>query len=192
MEPVLDWEARYLEPSVPWERGGLNPAFLAWRDWLSNHSGTAIVPGCGRSPELVALAGIGWQVTGVDLSPTAVGYQQERLAAAGCHGEVIASNLFEWQPGLPADLVYEQTCLCALNPDDWSAYESQLARWIRPGGTLLVLFLQTKDPDGPPFHCDIDDMRRLFASRRWDWGGAPLRSDHPMGVHELGFRLSRC
>ena len=36
-------------------------------------------------------------------------------------------------PGLlaePFNAVYEQTCLCALDPDDWQAYETRLARWL--------------------------------------------------------------
>ena len=86
MEPVLDWEARYHEPSVPWERGGLNPAFEQWRQNLSQEPGTAVIPGCGRSPELSALAEMGWQVTGVDLSPTAVDFQRRQLAARGLDG----------------------------------------------------------------------------------------------------------
>jgi len=191
MEPILDWEARYHEASVPWEREGLNPAFQRWQRWLQSHSGTAIVPGCGRSPELCALAQLGWRVTGVDLSETAAGFQQQQLHSAGLTGHVTACNLFDWQPAQPADLVYEQTCLCALNPDHWVAYEAQLAQWLRPGGTLLALFMQTTDPDGPPFHCGIDQMQQLFDPSRWEWHGTALRSDHPLGVYELGFRLTR-
>ena len=71
------------------------------------------------------------------------------------------------------------------------AYEAQLAQWLRPGGTLLALFMQTTDPDGPPFHCAIDQMQQLFDPSRWEWHGTALRSDHPLGVYELGFRLTR-
>lgn len=191
MEPVLDWEARYHEPSVPWERGGLNPAFEQWRQNLSQEPGAAVIPGCGRSPELFALADMGWQVTGVDLSPTAVDFQRRQLAASGLAGRVLVGNLFQWRPERPVDLVYEQTCLCAINPDDWSAYEAQLHAWLRPGGALLALFMQTSDPDGPPFHCSLEQMRGLFRAERWHWQDGSLRSEHPLGLHELGCRLTR-
>ena len=151
MEPVLDWEARYHEPSVPWERGRLNPAFEQWRQNLSQEPGTAVIPGCGRSPELSALAEMGWQVTGVDLSPTAVDFQRRQLAARGLDGQVLVGNLFQWRPEQPVDLVYEQTCLCAINPDDWSAYEAQLHAWLRPGEHCWRYLCRPAIRTGHPF-----------------------------------------
>jgi hypothetical protein len=65
------------------------------------------------------------------------------------------------------DAVYDQTCLCALPPPLWPAYEAQLRRWLRPGGALFMLFMQTGRDGGPPFDCPIPAMRTLFG--RWDW-----------------------
>jgi hypothetical protein len=190
MEPVLDWEARYQEPSVPWERTGLNPAFTVWQSWLNAQQGTAVIPGCGRSPELQALAELGLSVVGVDLSPSAAQFQKTALAAKGLSGEVVVSNLFDWSPGALVDIVYEQTCLCALHPDHWSAYENLLTGWLRPGGTLLALFMQTGESGGPPFHCEKAAMEQLFSEERWIWDETSVQSEHPLGVHELGFRLT--
>jgi hypothetical protein len=191
MEPVLDWEARYQESSVPWERTGLNPAFVAWQSWLRDHQGgTVVVPGCGRSPELQVFADMGFNVIGVDLSPSAAQFQETALAAKGLDGKLVVSNLFDWSPDTPVDFVYEQTCLCALKPDHWRAYENLLTGWLRPGGTLLALFMQTGESGGPPFHCEKAAMEQLFSEERWIWGETSVRSEHPLGVHELGFRLT--
>ena len=35
-----------------------------------------------------------------------------------------------------------------------------------------MLFMQTDAVTGPPFHCDIDAMRRLFAAPGWAWPDA--------------------
>ena len=49
---------------------------------------------------------------------------------------------------------------------------------------------QTGEAGGPPFHCDLDAMAELFAPNRWVWENTPLRSEHPLGVYELGYRLT--
>ena len=190
MEPVLDWEARYQAASVPWERDGLNPAFTAWLPWLEKQQGSVLVPGCGRSPEMRAFADLGFYAVGIDLAESAARFQEAALTQSEGRGEVVTSNLFDWSPKTPVDIIYEQTCLCALKPEHWAAYETQLTRWLRPGGSLLVLFMQTGEAGGPPFHCDLDAMAELFAPDRWVWENTPLRSEHPLGVYELGYRLT--
>jgi hypothetical protein len=95
--------------------------------------------------------------------------------------------------------VYEQTCLCAISPDYWIKYSQQLARWIRPGGHLYVLFMQVSRHgsqqgvvEGPPFHCDINAMHALFDSRRWVWpSGSLTQVPHKNGLFELACVLER-
>ena len=191
MEPVLDWEQRYRDATTAWERGELNPAFQALRSTFSENPGSVIIPGCGRAPEVLAFAQMGWHVIGIDVAETAVMYQRERLASAGLTGDIEQQNLFDWQPSAPVDLIYEQTCLCALDPKQWPAYECVLREWLRPGGTLVALFMQKEGESGPPFHCDIESMQNLFVSTHWDWGQQAFRAVHPVGVCELAYLLTR-
>ena len=191
MEPVIDWEQRYQESTTGWERDHINPGFNEWRARFAASPGRVILPGCGRSPEVLAFAELGWQVVGVDLAQTAVTYQRQTLAEQGFDGTVIESNIFDWQPDTPADLVYEQTCLCALHPDQWPAYEAQLRAWLRPGGSLAALFMQTGREGGPPFHCELSAMRALFSEDHWEWDVQSFTSEHPIGIHEQGHWLIR-
>ena len=93
------------------------------------------------------------------------------------------ADLFTWQPPTPFDAVYDQACLCALPPTLWPDYAARLRSWLRPGGRLFILFMQTGKPDGPPFHCDITAMRTLFDATHWDWPEAvPEAMPHPAGV----------
>jgi SAM-dependent methyltransferase len=167
------WESRLREGRTPWERGALNPAFLAWRGSGVLTPCRILVPGAGRSPEPAALLADGFDVVALDLADTAVRAQRERIGARAVKGDVT-----DWTPGAPFDAVYDQTCLCALPPALWPAYEAQLRRWLRPGGRLFVLFMQTGRDGGPPFDCPIPAMRSLFAG--WDWPatlGEPLWHD---------------
>jgi SAM-dependent methyltransferase len=163
---AIDWEGRYQAGTTGWERPSLNPGFLAWRADGTLAPCRILIPGAGRSSEPLALAEAGFDVTTLDVSPTAVEAQRSRLPPTA---RVIEADLFAWTPDVPFDAIYDQTCLCALPPPRLIGYERRLADWLRPGGRLFVLFMQTGQPGGPPFDCPVADMRRLFASERWQW-----------------------
>jgi SAM-dependent methyltransferase len=166
---AVDWELRYQEGATGWERPGMNPAFVSWLDDRVLTPCRILVPGAGRSPEPVALAEAGFDVTVIDSAPSAVAVQRARLAALHVRARVELADVFAWKPAVPFDAVYDQTCLCALPPPKWPDYVARLGSWLTPGGRLFVLFMQTGQPGGPPFHCDLAKMRELFAPDRWDW-----------------------
>ncbi len=177
---AVDWEERYRGGATTWERRGLNPAFLGWRELGALAPCRILVPGAGRSLEPLALAEAGFDVTVVDAAPTAVAAQRARFDRIKAPARVEQADLFAWDPDRPFDAVYDQTCLCALPPALWPNYARRLHRWLRPGGSLFVLFMHMDGPGGPPFHCDLDAMRRLFAAPTWVWPDVlPGRVDHP-------------
>ncbi len=164
----VNWEARFRAERTPWERPTLNPAFVSWRGKGELAPCRILLPGAGRSGEPLALARDGFDVTVVDLAPTSVAVQRVRLEAASLPGAVHEADLLAWQPSAPFDAIYDQTCLCALPPPVLPAYAAQLHGWLRPGGRLFILFMQTGKPGGPPFDCPLPAMRTLFAAG-WEW-----------------------
>ncbi|WP_417486938.1 methyltransferase domain-containing protein [Maricaulis sp.] len=167
---AFDWETRFIDDDTPWERGGLHPAFKAWRDQAAFATGERVlIPGCGRSPELLALAQAGLTVTGADLSATAISWQREVLREANQSADLVTGDVLDWAPDQPLDLVYEQTFLCAIHPRLRTRYEQALSRWLRSGGRLYALFMQKPERGGPPFDCSLDAMRILFPAERWVW-----------------------
>ena len=188
----VDWEGRYRGGATGWERHGLNPAFLAWRESGELAPCRILVPGGGRSLEPLALAEAGFDVTVVDAAPSAVATQQARLNRIKVQARVEQADLFAWDPDRQFDAIYDQTCLCALPTALWPNYARRLHRWLRPGGSLFVLFMQTDRTDGPPFHCDLDAMRRLFETPTWIWPGALIgRVEHSPGRSEQPAVLRR-
>jgi SAM-dependent methyltransferase len=145
-----DWEGRYRGGHTAWERGGLSPALHHWLASGVLKPGRVLVPGCGRSHETVELARRGFQVTAVDIAPSAVQAERDAIRAAGISAEVVKADLLTWEPEGAFDAIYEQTCLCALAPSTWQDYAQRLHRWLRPGGRLFALFMQTGYPGGPP------------------------------------------
>ncbi|MCB2020334.1 MAG: TPMT family class I SAM-dependent methyltransferase [Rhizobacter sp.] len=197
------WEERFQSHKTPWERGAVHPQLTRWMADGSLEAvklgGQIAVPGCGTGFEVVALAGAGFDVVAIDYAVPAIEMTRQRLRAAGLSASCVQADVLAWQPDAPLAAVYEQTCLCALHPDHWVAYAAQLHRWLRPGGQLFALFMQTQREgaakgfiEGPPYHCNIHAMRALFAAPLWDWPKPPYDSvAHPMGSNELAVVLTR-
>ncbi len=173
------WETRFQERRTPWERGGLNPAFLEWRASGTLAPCRVLVPGAGKSPEPAAFLAAGFDVVTLDLAESAVLDQRARLGAQ----RAVRADVTLWQPDAPFDAIYDQTCLCALSPPLWPAYEARLRTWLRPGGRLFILFMQTGREGGPPFDCPLPEMRNLFSG--WTWPDALAPSlPHGLGGQE--------
>jgi hypothetical protein len=52
--------------------------------------------------------------------------------------------------------------------------------------------MQTHSAGGPPFNCDLRDMRRLFSATEWDWPDTmPPPVEHPSGRSEQPAVLRR-
>ncbi len=185
------WQARYDEGKTGWDRGQPSPMFSRWIDQGTLRPCRVLVPGCGRGHEVIAMAALGFDVTAVDFADTAVQTLQAELQTRNLQAKVIQSDLFEFHPPEAFDAIYEQTCLCAVHPSQWATYHESLVRWLRPGGNLFALFMQTEATQGPPFSCDLDKMQILFRSHHWQWPTEHDRVDHPMGIYELACVLTR-
>lgn len=197
------WQSRFEAGHTPWDRGAANPQLQQWLDAgeldPQRIGASMAVPGCGSGYEVESLARAGFAVTALDYAPAAIALTLQRLQQPSLSASVVQADVLHWQPATPLDAIYEQTCLCALHPDHWVAYASQLHRWLRPGGRLFALFMQALRSgadsgliEGPPYHCDIHAMRALFPAERWEWPKPPYaRVPHPMGMVELALVLVR-
>lgn len=190
------WNECYADGKTGWDRGAVHP-FMD--QLLSNgilEPCKIIVPGCGRGYEVVELAKRGFDVTGIDVADEPVHQLKSQLARYHVNSRVLKTDFLDYKPAELVDVVYEQTCLCAIDPVLRDRYEETVSSWLKPGGTLFVLFAQkTESPNvGPPYHCDLGEMRQLFSKSRWDWKFAePLEKfEHPSGrLFELSAELTR-
>lgn len=200
------WQQRFERGDLPWDRGAPNPQLGAWLADGSLAPGSIAVPGCGSGHEVEVLARAGFAVSAIDYAAGAVALTRARLARAGLAAEVVQADVLTWQPrslaqgGPGLDAVYEQTCLCALHPDQWVAYAAQLHAWLRPGGRLALLAMQALREgarsgriEGPPYHVDVHALRALLPASRWDWPPLPyVQVPHPAGGwFELALLLTR-
>ncbi len=189
------WQERYDKAMTGWDRGEPSPILSHWMEAGDLQPCEILVPGCGRGHEVIALAEAGFAVTAVNFADTAVQTLSQQLDRRGLRANVIQSDIFAFCQSHSFDAIYEQTSLCAIHPSQWGTYQQLLACWLRPGGKLFALFMQSDKADGPPFTCDVAAMRELFAKPTWRWAGDPapdpIRIEHPTGMHELAFILTR-
>lgn len=186
------WDNRYADGHIPWDRQGVSPALYHWLEAGTLTPGRILVPGCGRGHEVIELTRCGFDVTALDVAPTAIVTLQQRLGEQRLHADVQQVDLFAWEPDGAYDAIYDQTSLCAMVLSQWPDYERRLHRWLHSDGQLFILFMQTERPGGPPFHCDLSEMRRLFSQTRWRWSDeAPLKVLHSVGFVEQGCVLGR-
>ena len=163
MLTAADWEARYQTGDMPWEKGEGSPGLV---DFLAAHpqlpEGRVLVPGCGTGHDALSWARRGFQVTAVDLAPSAIRAARERFAAAGLAGEFLSADFLR-DGGLGTyDWVFEHTLYCAINPAERDLYADAVRRAVRPGGHFLAVHYMIRDVDGPPFGCVQEELMERF------------------------------
>ena len=136
-DPTTFWEHRYAEKQQIWS-GKVNQVLAEVVAGLT--PGRALDLGCGEGGDSLWLASQGWDVTGVDISTTAIDRARTAAVAAGLAERLhlVAADLGIWQPSTEFDLV----SACFLQSPvtlDRSGILRAAAAHIAPGGHLLVV-----------------------------------------------------
>lgn len=128
------WEERYGQAPV-WS-GKPNHALVEYAGGLP--PGRALDLGCGEGADAIWLAGQGWEVTGVDVSPTALARAEDHARDRGVEVTWVRADLAEWRTAETFDLV---TAFFLHSPVDFP--RAQILRRatgaVGPGGVLLVV-----------------------------------------------------
>ena len=165
----MDWEQSYLEKNTPWDLGEPAPPLISL---LENDdrslfaSSTVLVPGCGYGHDAEAWRRFGLEVTGLDVSPTALKSARNLYGNSirWMEGDFLDTSLV---PKHSIDMIFENTCFCAIDPEQRRNYVQSAKHWLVPGGKFLGLFFTDPPPRedggaGPPFGMDLQELRGLF------------------------------
>ncbi|WP_299951124.1 bifunctional 2-polyprenyl-6-hydroxyphenol methylase/3-demethylubiquinol 3-O-methyltransferase UbiG [uncultured Modestobacter sp.] len=131
------WEAHW-QQDRPASMGSNPPNPHLAREVDGLPPGTALDAGCGAGGEAIWLAAHGWQVTAADISSEALARAADRAAASGVGERVrwVAADLTTWAPDTEFDLVITAYAHPAMPQLE---FYDRIARWVAPGGTLLVV-----------------------------------------------------
>jgi SAM-dependent methyltransferase len=100
--------------------------------------GSALDAGCGEGAEAVWLAARGWQVTAADISAAALGQARGRAGRSELVREIewVEADLSAWEPDRQFDLVMTHYAHPAIGQ---LAFYERIAKWVAPGGALLIV-----------------------------------------------------
>jgi len=155
---------RYAAGNVPWDDPLPPPEVVEIASNLP--AGRALDLGCGYGRATIFLAGLGWDVDGVDFIAAAAAEAALRARAAGVYARFHIAQVIDldFMAG-PYDLAIDVGCCHNMAEDDLIRYRDQLERLIRPGGTFL-LYARLRDAtdgdDGPGLRPKM--VEGLFAS----------------------------
>jgi SAM-dependent methyltransferase len=142
-EPTAWFDDIYAEgeSSIPWAHSEPNRHLVEWLA-AADVDGTgrrALVVGCGLGEDAEELGGHGFDVTGFDVSPTAVERCREQFSDSDVR--YLVADLFEapddWSRAF--DFVFESYTLQALPRPERERAVGPIADFVAPGGTLLVV-----------------------------------------------------
>jgi cyclopropane fatty-acyl-phospholipid synthase-like methyltransferase len=108
----------------------------------------AIDLGCGAGTYAIYLAGIGFEVTGVDSSPTAIQLARNRARKKGVSCEFIIANLLGDMHEITEkfDFAYDWEVLHHIFPKDRQKYVQNVFHLLKHGGRYFSVSFSEKDP----------------------------------------------
>jgi SAM-dependent methyltransferase len=140
------------EAEIPWDRGGPREALAEWASSrrLAGAGRRALVVGAGLGGDAEFVASLGFATLAFDAVDTAVAMARERhpgSAVSYVVADVLAPPA-EWRQAF--DLVVECLTVQSLPPSLHRAATENIAGFVAPGGTLIVVASAADGPPGGP------------------------------------------
>ena len=162
-----EWDERYIKKDTPWDRGYRNSELARVLEEQAVKPCRTLEFGCGTGNDCLWLASLGFDVTGVDISPTAIERARQKATAVGAGCRFVLADVFHLPDlGGPFDLIIDIGCYHVVRMTDEAGYVATLQRLLAKDGHLLILCgnaKETADP-GPP-RVSEEELRAAFANK---------------------------
>ncbi|MDQ6970283.1 MAG: class I SAM-dependent methyltransferase [Mariprofundus sp.] len=163
------WEEQYRDDDVetmPWFCPDLDHDVAAALDDLNIAPATALDIGAGPGTQSIALAKLGFQVTGTDISPSAVNKAQLRAEKENVVISFVHDDVLQTQLNATFALIIDRGCFHVIEPEQQADYLKSVTHLLDDGGYLfLKTFHKQEDCEqGPPNRFEAADISQIFAA----------------------------
>jgi SAM-dependent methyltransferase len=181
----LFFQMAYLFGVKPWDSGVPPPELIEVIEGSNAFlPGRAIDLGCGTGTNCKYMLEHGWDVTGVDFVPRAIGVARKKVPRATLLvGDV--TKLGEVGVDGPFDLLLDMGCFHSLPETRRDAYVSEAARVAKPGATFLLFAFGEKGRGTPV--APESEIRLRFTE---DFSVIEVRAGAPF-LKQTWYRLKR-
>jgi SAM-dependent methyltransferase len=155
----------------PWDTKAPKENVIAWQEGGWVH-GDVLDIGCGLGDNAVYLAQQGFNVTGLDLSPTALITAERRAKDAGVTVQFAVTDSTKLEGYTEAfDTVVDSGMFHCLDDDGKRSYAAAAHRATRPGATLLLSCFSDANPsdeEWPRPAVSEQTLRDVLGGAGWD------------------------
>jgi SAM-dependent methyltransferase len=161
------WAEIYAKDSAGWNLRSAAPVFL---DLLSNdllkNKKSLLILGCGYGYDAVAAAKMGFEVTAIDFSESAINFAEKLASEEGVKVNFLVEDIFKLGTEFKNqfDAVYDYVTYCAINPARRKEYAEKISTLIKSTGLFLIILFPIENRDGgPPFAVDPAEAEQFFS-----------------------------
>jgi len=148
------WDRSYRDGRRPgWDVGRPSRHLVEAIEKGTLKPGRAVVLGCGTGTNAIYLAEHGFDVTGVDIAPTALIRAKAKAAEAGVQSQWLLADVTAVPSLEPFDVVFDRGCYHGVRRGNAAGYVASLAKITKPGSRALILAGNANEPKphyGPP------------------------------------------
>jgi len=126
----------------------------------------AVDLGCGSGTDAIFLASHGFDVTAIDISPTALSQAQEKARKAGVSVRWVLADVVAPPDLGPFDFIYDRGCYHNVRDQNLTAYVDTVRRFSHPGTKFLLLSAR-RDEHAPAEYPGVTEEEFRYDFLSW-------------------------
>ena len=134
------WDGSYRGGKRPfWDAGVPSGELRRVVEQGTIRPGPAVDLGCGSGTDAIYLASKGFDVTAIDIAPTALSLGREKAELAGVKVRWLLANVLSLPQLKPFEFIFDRGCYHEVRFDNAAAYVETVRRLSQPGRTRFLL-----------------------------------------------------
>ena len=160
------WDRAYRDGrQPPWDTGSPASDLVRAVEEGAIKPCRTVVLGCGSGTNAIYLAQKGFDVTAVDVAPTALSIARRKAERAGVRVDWVLADVLHLPDLESFDLVFDRGCYHNVRYVDAAGFVASLGQVTKPGSKCLILSCNRDGPPGVREHHMREDFSELFEFR---------------------------